>query len=163
MNLIVAVDKNWGIGNKNRLLVQIPNDMKHFRNETVGKVIVMGRKTLESFPQGQPLASRVNIVLTTDKNYRVNGADVVHSMEELWKELEKYQDDQIYIIGGESVYRQMLPYCNVAHVTKVDRAYEADTFFPDLDELQEWVVTAESEEQTYFDLEYTFIQYERRK
>ena len=163
MNLIVAVDKNWGIGNKNRLLVQIPNDMKHFRSETTGKVIVMGRKTLESFPQGQPLANRVNIVLTTDKNYRVNGAAVVHSTEELGKELEKYQDDQIYIIGGESVYRQMLPYCNVAHVTKVDRAYEADTFFPDLDELKEWVITAESEEQTYFDLEYTFIQYERRK
>jgi dihydrofolate reductase len=161
MNLIVAVDSNWGIGLKNQLLVHIPNDMKFFRQETMGKVVVMGRKTLESFPQGQPLAQRVNIVLTTDVNYQVKGAEVVHSIEELQEELAKYNSEDIYIIGGESIYRQMLPYCRVAHVTKIDHVYEADTYFPNLDADDEWHVTAESDEQTYFDITYTFTKYER--
>ena len=161
MKCIVAVDENWGIGNKNALLVHIPNDMKMFRSETMGKVIIMGRKTLESFPQGQPLAGRTNIVLTKDMSYQVKGAVVVHSMEEALAESEKYGQD-VYCIGGDSIYRQMLPYCDVAHVTKIDFAYEADAHFPNLDEDSDWEVTAESEEQTYFDLEYTFMKYERK-
>ena len=84
MNLIVAVDNNWAIGNKNKLLVSIPNDMKHFREETTGKVVVLGRKTLETFPQGQPLKNRTNIILTKNKNFKVKDAIVVHSLEELW-------------------------------------------------------------------------------
>lgn len=163
MNLIVAVDSNWGIGLKNKLLVQIPNDMKFFRQETTGKIIVMGRKTLESFPQGQPLAKRVNIVLTSDRNYQVKGADIVHSMEELMEELKKYNSEDVYVIGGESIYRQLLPFCDVAHVTKIDHSYEADTYFPNLDSDPEWKITAESEEQTYFDIAYTFTKYERIK
>lgn len=163
MNLIVAVDSNWGIGLKNKLLVQIPNDMKFFRQETTGKIIVMGRKTLESFPQSQPLAKRVNIVLTSDRNYQVKGADIVHSMEELMEELKKYNSEDVYVIGGESIYRQLLPFCDVAHVTKIDHSYEADTYFPNLDADPEWKITAESEEQTYFDIAYTFTKYERIK
>lgn len=163
MNLIVAADAKWGIGLKNQLLVQIPNDMKFFRQETTGKVIVMGRKTLESFPQSQPLAKRVNIVLTRDKNYSVKGAETVHSIEELMEMLKQYDSNDVYIIGGESIYRQMLPYCDVAHVTKIDHVYEADTYFPDLDADDEWQITAESEEQTYFDIAYTFTKYERIK
>lgn len=163
MNLIVAVDSNWGIGLKNKLLVQIPNDMKFFRQETTGRIIVMGRKTLESFPQGQPLAKRVNIVLTSDNNYEVKGADIVHSMEELMEELKKYNSEDVYVIGGESIYRQLLPFCDVAHVTKIDHSYEADTYFPNLDVNPEWKITAESEEQTYFDIAYTFTKYERIK
>lgn len=161
MNLIVAVDKNWGIGLKNQLLVRIPNDMKMFRAETTGKVIVMGRKTLESFPQSQPLANRVNIVLTSDPKYKVNGATVVHSVEELMEELKQYGEDQIYVIGGGSVYKQLLDKCNVAHVTKIEESYEADTFFPNLDADPNWKITATSEEQTYFDIEYAFVKYER--
>lgn len=161
MNLIVAVDKNWGIGKQNNLLVSIPADMKFFRETTTNKVVVMGRKTLESFPQKQPLKNRTNIVLTTDKNYAVNGAIVVHSLEEMLEELKKYNEDDIYVIGGESIYRQMLPYCKLAHVTKIDHAYEADTFFPNLDSMNEWRVTGISEEQTYFDLEYYFTRYEK--
>lgn len=163
MNLIVAVDKNWAIGNKNNLLVRIPNDHKFFREETTGKVVVLGRKTLETFPQGRPLPNRVNIILSTDPNYSVKDACVVHSIEELLEEVKKYQDDEVYIIGGESVYRQMLPYCKVAHITKIDHVYEADSFFPNLDEMKEWQVTADSEEQTYFDLEYKFVKYERKE
>lgn len=162
MNIIVAVDKNWAIGKDNRLLVSIPADMKMFRQETTGKVVVMGRKTLESFPGGQPLKNRTNIVLTGNEKYQVKGAIVVHSLEELLKEVEKYESDQVYCIGGDSIYRQLLPYCDTAHVTKIDFAYEADSFFPNLDENPEWEITARSEEQTYFDLEYEFVKYERK-
>ena len=163
MNLIVAVDKNWAIGKDNKLLVSIPQDMKFFRETTMDKVVVMGRKTLESFPNGLPLKKRTNIVITRDKNYQVKDAIVVHSVEEAVEELKKYSEEEIYVIGGESIYRQMLPYCKVAHVTKINHAYEADTFFPNLDEMEDWEVTGISDEQTYFDLEYEFVRYERVK
>ncbi|OUP02390.1 diacylglycerol kinase [Drancourtella sp. An210] len=163
MNLIVAVDKNWAIGNKNNLLVSIPADMKFFRETTTGKVVVMGRKTLESFPGGQTLKKRTNIVLTKDRGYKVKDAIVVHDVESLLKELQNYPDESIYVIGGESIYRQMLPYCTDAYVTKIDHAYEADTFFPNLDEDVEWTLEGETEEQTYFDLEYVFTKYRRTK
>ena len=163
MNLIVAVDSNWAIGNKNELLIRIPNDHKHFREETTGKVVVLGRKTLETFPQGLPLKNRTNIILSTNPSYQVKDAIVVHSVEELLEELKKYADEDIYIIGGDSVYKQMLPYCDVAHITKIDHAYEADAHFPNLDEDPEWEITAESDEQTYFDIAYTFLKYERKK
>ena len=161
MNLIVAVDKNWAIGKENKLLVSIPQDMKFFRETTIGKVVVMGRKTLESFPGGQPLKQRTNIVLTRDKNFKAKDAVIVHNVEELLEELKKYNEEDIYVIGGESIYRQMLPYCKLAHVTKINHAYEADTYFPNLDEKDEWVVTGVSDEQTYFNLEYEFVRYER--
>ena len=163
MNLIVAVDNNWAIGNKNELLIRIPNDHKHFREETTGKVVVLGRKTLETFPQGLPLKNRTNIILSTNRNYQVKDAIVVHSVEELLEELKKYDEEDIYIIGGDSVYRQMLPYCSVAHVTKIDHEYEADAYFPNLDKDEEWEITADSDELTYFDIAYNFLKYERKK
>ena len=162
MNLIVAVDNNWAIGNKNELLVRIPNDHKHFREETTGKVVVLGRKTLETFPQGLPLKNRTNIILSRDPKYQVKDAIILHSIEELLEELKKYNEEDIYIIGGESIYRQMLPYCKVAHVTKIDREYEADTYFPNLDQDENWHITADSDEQTYFDIAYQFLKYERK-
>lgn len=163
MNLIVAVDNNWAIGNKDSLLVRIPNDQKHFREETTGKVVVLGRKTLQTFPQGLPLKNRTNIILSRDPSYEAGDAVVTHSIEELLEELKKYDTEDVYIIGGESIYRQMLPYCDTAHVTKIDREYEADTYFPDLDQDPEWEITADSDEQTYFDIAYTFLKYERKK
>ncbi len=163
MNLIVAVDKNWAIGKQNQLLVSIPADMKFFRQTTMGKVVVMGRKTLESFPGGMPLKKRTNIVLTKNPNYKVKDATVVNTVEDLLEELKKYDDEEIYVIGGETIYRQLLPYCKVAHVTKVNHAYEADTYFPNLDEMDDWEITGVSDEQTYFDLEYEFVKYERVK
>ena len=99
MNLIVAADKNWGIGKDNKLLVSIPSDMKFFRQETMGKVVVMGRKTLESFPNGLPLKNRTNVVLPSEKNYQVKDAVIVHSIDEVLEELKKYDDDEIYGIG----------------------------------------------------------------
>ncbi len=161
MNMIVNVDKNWGIGLNNKLLVSIPADMKFFRQTTTGNVVVMGRKTLESFPNGLPLKNRRNIVLSRDPGYKVKDAEVVHSREELMELLKDCDSSRVYVIGGESVYRMLLPDCDTVHVTKVDHAFEADTFFPNLDEMPEWKITADSEEQTYFDLEYTFLKYER--
>ena len=162
MNLIAAVDKNWAIGNKNQLLVRIPADQKFFRETTTGKVVVMGRKTLESFPNGLPLKNRTNIVLTRDKNYEVKDAIVLHSLEDLREELKKYPSEDIYVIGGETIYRQLLDDCDVAHITKIEFEYDADAYFPNLDELPEWKITADSEEQTYFDLEYYFYKYEKQ-
>ncbi len=162
MNIIVNVDKNWGIGYQNQLLNRIPEDMKFFRETTTGKVVVMGRKTLESFPNGLPLKNRINIVITGDYTYKVKDAVIVHSIEEALKELKKYSTDDVYIIGGESIYRQFLPYCDVAHVTCMDYAYQADTWFPNLDEDEDWVVVADSEEKTYFDIEYVFKLYARK-
>ena len=144
MNLIVAVDENWAIGNKNELLVRIPADHKFFRQETTGKVVVLGRKTLETFPQGLPLKNRTNIIMSTNPSYQVKDAVVVHNVEELLKELKQYDTQDVYIVGGESIYRQMLPYCDVAHVTRIDHAYEADAFFPNLDECPECQITADS-------------------
>ena len=124
MNLIAAVDENWAIGKNNQLLVRIPADQKFFREMTTGRVVVMGRKTLESFPNGQPLKNRTNIVLTHNKDYAVKDAVVVHSMDELHEELKKYDSDDVFVIGGEKIYEQLLDECDVAHITKIDFAYE---------------------------------------
>ena len=163
MNMIVAVDNHWAIGCKNELLVSIPNDHKMFRQMTTGKVVVLGRKTLETFPQGLPLKNRTNIILSRNERFTVKDATIVHSKEELLKELEQYDTEDVYIIGGESIYRMMLPYCDTVHVTKIDHEYEADAYFPNLDEMPEWEITADSDEQTYFDIPYVFLKYERKK
>lgn len=161
MKLIVAADRNWAIGKNNKLMWSIPADMKFFRETTQGNVVIMGRKTLESFPQGQPLKNRVNIVITRNPSYKVKDAVVVHSVEEAIEESRKYDGD-VFVIGGESIYRAMLPYCDTALVTRIDYAYEADTWFPNLDKDEEWELTDEGEEQTCFDLEYAFTRYERK-
>lgn len=162
MNMIVAVDSNWAIGHKGKLLVSIPEDMQFFRRETTGKVVVMGRKTLESFPNGLPLKNRVNVVITKDKEYNIKDAIICHSIEEALEVLKQYNDEDIYVIGGESIYRQFLPYCSVAHVTKINYSYDADTYFPNLDEMDEWTIEESSDERTYFDLEYEFVKYAKK-
>ena len=162
MNAIAAVDANWAIGNKNRLLTSIPADMKFFREKTMGHVVVMGRKNLESFPNGLPLKNRVNIVLTANRSYRVKDAIIVHTKEELLEELKKYDSNELYVIGGGSIYEMLIPYCDTAYITKIDHAYAADTYFPNLDQMDDWEMTEVSEEQTCFDLEYVFAKYERK-
>ena len=162
MKAIVAVDKNWGIGLKGKLLVSIPADMKVFRSTTLGKVVVMGRKTLESFPNKAPLKDRVNIVLTKNTSFQKNGVIVVHSIDELKDELKKYNSDDVYVIGGETIYKQLIDECDTAYVTKIDYAYEADAYFPNLDEKDNWEVTVEGEEETYYDLEYYFMTYKKK-
>jgi dihydrofolate reductase len=155
------VDRNWAIGNKGELLIRIPADMKLFQNETWGKVVVLGRKTLATFPNGQPLMGRTNIIISSNRAYRVKDAIVVHDLAELLEELQKYPPEDVFVIGGESIYRMLLPYCHTAHITKIDYAYEADAFFPNLDEAPEWQITEDSEEQSYFDITYQFLKYEK--
>ena len=163
MNLIFSADKNWAIGYKNELLIRIPDDMKQFREKTTGKVVIMGRKTLESFPNSKPLKNRLNIVITTRKDYKVEGAVIVHSIDEALEVAKKYQSEDVFVIGGGSIYKDMLSYCDTAYVTYIDHEYAADTFIPNLDEMQdEWELVDESEENTYFDLEYYFRTYKRK-
>ena len=131
--------------------------------EITGKAIIMGRKTLESFPNGQPLKNRTNIVITRKKDYKCKDVIVVHSVEEALEAVKDVKSEDIYVIGGGEIYKQMLPYCDLAHVTKIDYAYQADTYFPNLDELEDWEMTGVSEEQTYYDLVYEFCRYERKK
>ena len=162
MKLIAAVDKNWAIGNNNKLLISIPDDMKLFRESTTGNVVVMGRKTLESFPNKKPLKDRINIVITRDLNYSVEGAIVCHSVEEVLEELKKYDTDNVFIIGGGSIYEAFEPYADTALITKIDYEYEADTYFPALPKMG-WELVEESEEQTYFDVIYSFNVYKKVK
>ena len=163
MNLIAAVDKNWAIGNGGRLLVSIPEDQRLFREETMGKVVVMGRKTLESLPGGQPLHGRTTVVLSRDPQFQPKGAVVCRSLEEALEELKKYPSEDIFVAGGQEIYEMFLPYCDVAHITYIDYGYEADTQFPNLDESEEWRMLLAGEEQTYFDLCYEFRLYRRVK
>ncbi|XME03177.1 dihydrofolate reductase [Lachnospiraceae bacterium C1.1] len=162
MIAIAAVDENWAIGLKDELLVRIPSDQKYFRETTTGKVVVMGRKTLEGFPGKKPLPNRTNIVLSSNPSYSVEGAIVVNSIEELENLLKQYNEDDIYLIGGAYVYKTLLDRCDKALITKIDKAYEADAFFPDLDSDDCWELTEKSDEQTYFDLVYHFCTYEKR-
>lgn len=163
MKLIAAVDKNWGIGFKGRLLVNIPSDLKRFRQMTLNKVVVLGRATLETFPQKQPLEKRTNIILSTKKDYKVKNAIAVHSLEELMKELEAYDTDDVYIIGGETVYKRLYTYCDEAFITFLDYEYDADAFFPNLDKEEGWKKVEVGEEQTYFDIVFRFNRYIREQ
>ena len=164
MNIIVAVDKKWGIGNKGKLLVSIPRDKKLFREETTGKVIIMGHNTLLSRPGAQPLAGRENIVLSRDKSLSIKGATVLNSVDACIDYLKKnnIKDSDVFVIGGESVYNDFLPYCDVAHITYIDYEYEADRHFLNLDISNEWSLVLETEEETYFDIPYTFRLYKRK-
>ena len=141
MRLIAAVDSNWAIGNKGELLVSIPQDKKQFQELTMGGVILGGRKTMEGLPGGTTLKGRKNVILTRKQDYRYSDAVIVHSIEEALEEIKAYPEEQIYIIGGEQIYRQFLPYCDRAYITKIDYHYEADTHFPNLDEDPEWEMT----------------------
>lgn len=163
MQAIVAADRNWGIGFQGKLLVSIPNDHKMFRKLTLNKVVVYGRKTLETFPMQQPLDRRTNIVLSANRDLQVKGATVVHSIEELLEAVKPYPPEDICVIGGATVYRELLPYTDHVYVTKLDYAYQADAYFPDLDHDPHWKMTGEGEEQTYFDVPYVFAEYSRNE
>ena len=163
MNLIVAVDNNWAIGKDNNLLTTIPEDLRFFREMTTNNVIVMGRKTLESFPEAKPLANRTNIVITNNPNYKAKGVTLVYSIDEAMEEIKKYPAEEVFIIGGQTIYEQFLDYCHVAHVTKINYSYDADTYFPNLDDKDVWEIQGISEEYTYHDLDYKFYKYVNKK
>ena len=153
MNVIVAVDAEWGIGNKGDLLARVKEDLQQFARLTTGKTVVLGSNTLATFPGGRVLKDRRNIVLNPDLDYAPEGAVVVHSLDELFDLLKKFENEglsseDVFIIGGASVYRQMLPYCDKAYITKFKKTFEKDVYFPNLDEMAEWSVVSESEDIT---------------
>ena len=159
MKFIAAVDNNWAIGNKGSLLARISEDQKNFRKETMGHVVVLGRKTLEECPGGRPLKGRTNIILSTNPDYTVQDAVVVHSIDELFEKLSEYESDDIFIIGGQTVYDVLIPYCDTGIVTKIDKCYEADAFIQNLDEMDNWHVENERSGTEPNDVNITFVTY----
>lgn len=145
MKAILHADKEWGIGKKNGLMFSIPADMKFFRETTTGNVVVMGSNTLKSFPGGNPLKNRTNIVLYPDGEDR-DDCIIVRSLEELFAEIKKYDGDRVYVIGGAMMYKTLLPYCDEVLVTKVDAVGGADAFFENLDENANFKLVNSSEE-----------------
>ncbi len=162
MKTIVNVDKNWGIGIGNDLLNPISADLKFFKQKTTGNVVVMGKATFLSFPGKKALPNRVNVVLTTDKGWSAPDVIVCHSLDELFEQLERYDTDTVYVIGGTSVYNQLLPYCNTAYVTKVETAKPADKFFPNLDADDAWECVFEDEIMTEKDVQFKFTTYKKK-
>lgn len=162
MKLIVNVDNEWNIGSDGDLVFPIREDMKFFRSTTSGKVVVMGRKTLDSFPGGNPLKNRVNVVLTRDKAFAREGVEVVGSVEEALEALKAYDTDDVYIIGGAEIYAMFLDYCDTALVTHVDAvAPKADKKFPDLSVRTEWKLCERSEEKEENGIKFTFCTYKK--
>lgn len=162
MKLIVAVDQNWGIGYEGKLLEIIPADMKYFKEKTIGKVVVMGRATFESLPGGRPLQDRINIVLTKNCITNCGGIIVCSSLAALFKETKKYNSEEIFVIGGESIYEQLITYCSEAYVTKIDKSYIANKYFPDLDALPGWKLVEEGSLHSYRDIDYRFMVYKNK-
>ena len=160
MNAIVVVDKNWGIGINGGLLTHLPGDLKYFKEKTLGKTIVMGRKTLESFPGKKPLPGRTNIVITRDKSYEARDCIICHSMEETLERLRKCGSEDIFISGGAEIYKEFMELCDVFYVTKIDESFEADRYFPNLDEMG-LEVSWESEVQQEKGHSYRFLKYVR--
>lgn len=162
MKLIVAAAKNWAIGYKGGLLFDLPDDMAFFKDNTINKVVVMGRNTLLSFPGGKPLKNRINIVLTTNKEFQTEGCIIVHSFNELFEELKKYDDEDVYVVGGGKIYHDLYPYCSEALITKVDATVNADTFLHNFDEDRDWFLSYASEIHENNGYKFTFNTYKNK-
>ena len=168
MKLVVAVDKNWGIGNKGSLLAHVRADLRYFQSLTKGNVVILGSKTLATFPNGMPLKNRENIILSRRIDFSPEGATVVHSLAELLETLKNYDTETVFVIGGSTVYDLVLEYCDTAYVTKFDKEFESDAFFCNLDESPEWELESVGEKQisnpetdTVSDMEFAFCVYKR--
>ncbi len=158
MNLIAAVDRNWGLGKDGDQLVYIPEDLKRFRKLTEGHAVVLGRKTLATFPGGRPLKGRRNLILSRNPEFCPRGAEVFSSLEALLPEIP----EDAFVIGGASVYRELLPWCDTAYITEIDGTWPADCFLPCLARDPDWERAETSEVQEYGDLKYRYVTYRRR-
>lgn len=161
MKLILAADENWAIGHEGGLLCHLSADLKYFKERTYGKTVIMGRKTLESLPGGKPLPGRDNIVLTSQRGYMPQGVTVVHSEEELDQHLNGRNTDDVMIIGGGKVYRDFLSKCDTCYITKIYEKFDADTWFVDLDERDQFEVVWKSDVQEEKGIRYQFLEYRR--
>lgn len=162
MNLIVAVDENWGIGKDGDLLEKISEDLKYFKQKTTGKTVVMGRVTFDSLPNRKPLPNRKNIVLSRSKEINAEGITLCGSIEELLKEIESEESNNIFVMGGAKIYELLLPYCKKAYITKIYKKYEADRHFKNLDEESSWKIKEKSEMMyKNEEISFQFLVYER--
>lgn len=159
MKLIVAVDAKWGIGYKNELLEKIPEDMKFFRKSTQGKVIIMGRETYYSLPNQSPLKNRIHIVLSRNEEFIDDRVIICRSIEEVLEKVKVYDKEDLFVVGGQAIYTQFLPYCNKAYITKIDKEHLADKYFPNLDENSDWELLEESEVKENEGIEFKFTTY----
>lgn len=157
MNMIVAVDENWGIGKDGEQLIYISADLKRFKALTMGHSLVLGRKTLATFPGGKPLKGRRNLILSRNPDFAPEGAEVYHSMEELLKHV----DEDAFVIGGASVYQALLDRCDTAYVTKLQASWPADCWFPNLDEDPAWTVAEEGEVLEEQGIKFHYVTYRR--
>ena len=162
MNLIVAVSENYAIGKDNKLLFNLPTDLKYFKEKTLNKVVVMGRKTFEFLPV-KPLKNRVNIVVTTDKAFCWEGVIVVNSFEELFKKLESYNDEDVFIIGGSSIYNKLIERCRLAYVTKVHKTVDADSYITNIENQPNWKEISSSEVLTENNTNFQFKVFENQE
>lgn len=161
MNLIVAIDKNNGIGKNGDLLCHLSADLKHFKEVTTGKTVVMGYNTLISLPKSAPLKNRRNIVLY-EKDIEIEGAEVCHSIDELMELVKEIDSDEVFVIGGAMVYSTLMPYCEKLYITHIDRCFDADRFLPEIKE-SEWEVFDSSETMEENGLSFRYVTYVRKK
>lgn len=157
---IAAVSENWGIGKAGDLLFNIPEDKKFFRRTTLNRTVIMGRKTLQSLPNGKPFKDRRNIVLSRDESFSCEGAEVCRSINEV---LSLIKGEDAFVVGGGEIYREFLPCCAKAIITKVEASPEAEVFFPNLDEAANWRLLEQSEEYEYEGLKYSFCTYDNHR
>lgn len=166
MKAIVAVDNNWGIGKDNDLLISLPEDMKFFRETTMNKIVIMGRKTLESFPNQKPLPNRINIVISRQKDLKLDGVMVCNSIQEsinyIKENLGEEKLEDTFFIGGESIYKQCLEYCDTLYITKIKKDFEADRYFPNIEKTEEWeMVYSEKNISKKDNIEFEFTTYKK--
>lgn len=160
MNLIACIDKNWGIGNNGKLLFSIKQDKEFFKNMTIGKIVIMGRKTFDSL-KIKPLPDRTNIVLTRYRNFYHEGVTICHSAEEVLGLIKNRKED-VFVMGGEKVYKMFLPYCERAYVTKVDTVKTTDAYMVNLDKETDWKLVCETKDFLQDEVNYRFTVYERK-
>ncbi len=168
MKLIVAVDNEWGIGYQGELLARVRADLKYFQSLTKGNTVILGSKTLSTFPGGRVLKDRTNIVLSRRPDYAPEGAIVVDSLEKLFEMLKDFDTDKVFVIGGATVYEQLLPYCDTAYVTKFEKSFEKDAYFPNLDASTDWTLASVGDAQktdpatdTEADMTFRFCEYKK--
>lgn len=159
MNFIVAVDQSYGIGYMDKLLTHVPDDLKYFKKMTLGNIIIMGRKTLEALPGGKPLTGRTTIVLTKNMDYYNEDVIIVHGLDELFKCLKDFEDDKVFVAGGEAIYQQLIPYCEFGYITFLQDTFKADKHMLPIREMPEWQKIWESEVNNHNGLAFTFTQY----
>jgi len=163
MNAIVAVDLNWGIGCRGQLLAHVSEDLRRFKEMTTGKIVVMGRKTLESLPGGKPLPHRQNVVLSRNPDYNPNGVIVCNSVNEMVQKFGPKEQEYMFVIGGGAIYSKMLPFCKKAYVTCIHEKYEADTYFPNLEQDENWTCIEITPVETASGIQVSYMTFENIK